>query len=347
MITEISDIQELVRANFTDWKQFGEVSTQISPDGELILFKYTPKAQIDDRWNVFETLSRGLILHRPSGEVVARPFDKFHNWMQGGRFTRAPMRYVWEKVDGSLGISYFHNGKYTIATSGSFVSEQAQWATTHLKEWQIDLGIVGPNKTCLFEIVYPENRVVVDYNGKEELVLLAVRDIETGLYYNYANLREVGDTLGLRIPQVYRFNNLTEIIENCGALPATSEGYVVEFADNQRFKFKGDRYLELHRLISNLTYRNVLRAYKADKLDEYRATLPDEFVKEFDDYVTRINTEIARVIAEVKSAYGNREGSSRKEFAKWVFTNYKDISHYLFALYDGTFSIDMILDSLK
>ena len=37
-----------------------------------------------------------------------------------------------------------------------------------------------PGKTYLFEIIYPENRIVVDYGDYKGLVLIDVIDNETG-----------------------------------------------------------------------------------------------------------------------------------------------------------------------
>ena len=55
--------------------------------GELAIFNYTKAAQFAERWNFFERVSRGLILNAVTGEVVARSFDKFFNWGEGGRTT--------------------------------------------------------------------------------------------------------------------------------------------------------------------------------------------------------------------------------------------------------------------
>lgn len=77
-ITTLVDLQTLVTAGVTDWKPYGDVGTD--RDGDLLIFNYTPKAQYATRLNFFERVSRGLIVHRKTGEIVARPFDKFYNF---------------------------------------------------------------------------------------------------------------------------------------------------------------------------------------------------------------------------------------------------------------------------
>jgi RNA ligase len=85
----MNDLKALVLAGETNWKQYGEVASQ-EADG-LILFNYTPLAQINGTWNWFESVSRGLILNRATGEVVARPFDKFFNWGKPDASTTSPL----------------------------------------------------------------------------------------------------------------------------------------------------------------------------------------------------------------------------------------------------------------
>src|SRR5579885_3015802 len=103
-IGSLEQIQELVRQGFTDWKRFGDVN--VRADGDLLIFNYSQLAQYAARWNFFEQISRGLIIHARTGEVVARAFDKFFNWLEGGRSSQGHIVSVTEKVDGSLGILY-------------------------------------------------------------------------------------------------------------------------------------------------------------------------------------------------------------------------------------------------
>lgn len=70
-INSIADIQKLVLDGFQNWKLRGHVTTKIN--GDLILFNYLPQAQFENKWTFLETVSRGLILDRKTGEVVARP----------------------------------------------------------------------------------------------------------------------------------------------------------------------------------------------------------------------------------------------------------------------------------
>ena len=329
-IETIGDLQRLVAAGETDWKKYGEVGT--ATNGDLILFNYLPTAVYANRWNYFEQISRGLILNRKSGNVVARPFDKFWNWGEGGRMTSAGIRSVTQKVDGSLGILYRQDGQLKIATRGSFTSEQALWATEYLKRY--DLSSLDPDLTLLFEIVYPENRIVVDYGDTEALVFLAARNMITGKYerdYLYAY-----DWFYLfDHPDCFLEGDIDDIIARLPELDANEEGYVVEFLDGQRFKFKGARYLELHRLISNLSFKNTLAAVACGTVENIRSQVSDEFLGQFNQWVEEIKAKEAEIERSVTGAFAEAPKASRKDFALWVMANYKDLAQYLFAMLDG------------
>ena len=88
-INSIEDIQMLVTSGFREWERYGAVN--VSYHDGLVLFDYKAEAQYINRWNFFERVSRGLLIDEKTGEVVARPFDKFFNWGENGRTTSAPL----------------------------------------------------------------------------------------------------------------------------------------------------------------------------------------------------------------------------------------------------------------
>ncbi len=332
-ITSIEQIQQLAKEGFTEWKQLGDVS--VERDGDLLIFNYTAKAQYEGRWNFFERVSRGLIVNAVTGEIVARAFDKFFNWMQDGQKSNGHIVTITEKMDGSLGILYRVGGEYRISTRGNFHSEQAEWATKFLHEHYTLDGL--PNElTLLFEIIYPENRVIIDYQGRKDLVLLAARNRFTGAYLPFfPDVQLLADKYGFPLPKVYTFNNVTAIMERLGKMDRDEEGFVVEFSDGQRFKFKGDKYLELHKLVFSLSFKNTLQAVVTKQVDYIREQIPDEFLADFNGWVKEIEETRERIKREVAEAFAQAPKDTRKDFALWVMSNHKDLSSYLFAMLDG------------
>ena len=206
-ITSIADIQNRVRDKYTDWSNHGYVTVN-EHDG-LLIFNYNAMAQYEGAWNFFELVSRGLVIDAKTGEIIARGFDKFFNWFEGGRVATGNIVSITEKVDGSLGILYRHHSQYRITTRGSLTSSQGIWATQFLNA-NYDLSGLDEQYTLLFEIIYPDNRIVVDYGDREDLVLLAVRNRHTGDYLPFfPNVYELGNHYGFSLPNVYTFNDVT------------------------------------------------------------------------------------------------------------------------------------------
>jgi len=332
-ITSVADIQRLVTEGFADWKQLGDVS--VERDGDLLIFNYTARAQYEGRWNFFERVSRGLIINTVTGEIAARAFDKFYNWMQDGKKSDGHVVSITEKCDGSLGILYRVNNEYRISTRGSFHSDQAEWATKFLYEhYQLD---DLPNElTLLFEIIYPENRVIVDYGGRADLVLIAARNRFTGDYLPFfPDLKLIADQYHFPLPKVFSFDSIADVIAQTGKLNADEEGFVVEFSDGQRFKFKGDKYLELHRLVFGLSFKNTLQAVMTNQVEAIRSQIPDEFLNQFNAWVKEIEGTRARVQSEAAEVFAQAPKDTRKDFALWVMADHKELSSYLFAMFDG------------
>jgi RNA ligase len=330
-ITSLEQIQQLAMQGFEDWKRYGDVKA--TRKGDLLLFSYTTEAQYANRWNFFERVSRGLIIHRRSGEIVARPFDKFFHWLSGPKAS-GHITVVLEKVDGSLGILYREKDEYFITTKGDFFSSQGEWATQFLRA-HFDLSDLPNELTLLFEIIYPENRVIVDYGDREDLILLAARNRFSGAYLPFfPDLVELAAHYGFSLPKVYPFNNIDEIMQQTGKVGAEIEGWVIEFSDGQRFKIKGDRYVELHRLREHLTFKNVLAAVAAKSINFLLETAPDEFLVEVMEWVNEIQTTVQNLKERVEAAFVAAPKATRKDFALWVQANHRDISVYLFAMYD-------------
>src|SRR4051812_47399400 len=113
-----------------------------------------------------------------------RPFGKFFNWGEREVIIPDESFVAYEKLDGSLGISYVDaDGLPSIATRGSFTSYQAKRGTQILRSkyaHTLDTILALGKVTLCFEILLPEYRIVVDYAGREDLVLLAAFDTESG-----------------------------------------------------------------------------------------------------------------------------------------------------------------------
>jgi len=237
------------------------------------ILTYTEKAQFENEWNAVTRQCRGLIIDK-YWNVVARPFDKFMNYGQN-QADKLLMDYrveVTDKMDGSLGILFDAGLTWVAVTKGSFDSDQAIKMRDILSE-KYPTVLFNTEWTYLFEIVYPGNRIVLDYGDTEDLFLLGARHNETG-YVRPAE--DVSEWCGPKT-LTFSYKTLREALEAPDR--ANAEGFVVYFPDlDYRMKIKQDDYVALHRTVTNLTPRRIWENMKNGKtLEEIAELVPDEW----------------------------------------------------------------------
>lgn len=312
----------------------GYISKRPHPSCDYFIYNYTSKCQYENMWNESTMACRGLILDS-EGKVIARPFSKFFNYGEYGKDTTLGElpKYnsfdVYEKLDGSLGILYqMPNGELRIATRGSFASEQAIKATEILNSknpLMLDsLRFLSEIYTFLFEIIYPENRIVVDYGGREELVLLTVLNRKTGTEWNYTS--EFAKRWHLSIAKKYNFeSDITKLMEVMSANDnPNEEGYVILTDTGFRFKMKYKEYVRLHRIITGVNERAIWEYLKEGRsLDELLNNVPDEFNKWVKATVAKLQIEYEDIEGTCKDIMDGMEinrvdETNRKEVAEFI-----------------------------
>ena len=295
-------------------KEAGRVRTQTHPKfPELIVVNYAEVVQYSRDWDDVTLASRGLILDTQRDKVVARPWNKFFNHSEN--VTKIDMTDavdVLDKLDGSLGILYKDpEGVWSIATRGSFTSDQADHAMGVFYEKYCDVVPHIPDGvTYLFEIIYPENRIVVDYSDMDDLVFLGSVDIDTGVYSSVVPTWWTG-------PVAMRFDYATF----ADALNAPDrkgmEGYIVR-SGNNIVKFKQQDYIELHRIVSGLSPKSVWnRLRDGETIEGICVGVPDEFHKFVEDVGQPLVVAFHTIQSEIMSEFGKiPKDIPRKEFAQ-------------------------------
>jgi len=288
----------------------------------LYLYKYTPKCVGEKNWNEFTRKARGIIFDKKTGELVARPFEKFFNLNEMPESSEGHLPredYIsYDKLDGSLGISYWNNGKFDIATQGSFTSEQAIEAVKIMKErgyYQKFMSNTYPwsrKLTFLFEIVYPENKVVCDYLGARDVFLIGAIDRETGKDYDIYG-EELSNLVSyLGVPRSIRYpgSKLEELIQARKPISKDKEGWVIKYKSGLRVKLKGEEYLKIHRMIDKVNpihfWENMEKGYiSKDFLDK----IPEEFRTESIQIINNLHKNYDKVktymLSEIDSMLRN------------------------------------------
>lgn len=266
----------------------GLITVQVHPVEPLFIYNYAAKAQYERVWDEVTTVCRGLILDE-AGEVIARPFPKFFNLEEHSRsdivFTK-PFK-VQEKADGSLGIFYKcpSNEKWAVATRGSFTSVQALKATDMYVEKYAHGWQPAPGFTTLVEIIYPANRIVVDYGDREELRLITTINNVTG--------RDVPEPFwaGPRVESYKTFDPVIggtvkprDMLEHLGFTDdGNTEGIVMIFdwpkeGPQTRIKVKLEEYKRLHYILTGVSTKTIWSALKEGRsMEDVLERIPDEF----------------------------------------------------------------------
>jgi hypothetical protein len=284
------------------------ISVQKHPETELYIYNYTPITQFTRNWNEVTLACRGLILDGKN-KVIARPFPKFFNLEEHaeGEIPNEPFE-VYNKLDGSLGILYWLAGKPRITTRGSFSSEQALAGTKILyQKYQFLFSQLNPEYTYLFEIIYPENRIVVDYGDRKDLILLAIRETKSGKDLPLVDLG---------FPLVEKYDGITEISKIKQLEQNNQEGFVLKFASGFRVKVKFAEYVRLHRLITQISNKTIWELLANNRSIE---TILDNVPDEWYDWVRKVDREL-------KEQYRSIEEECQKVFQ--TFPLRKDAAAY-------------------
>jgi RNA ligase len=336
------------------------------PSLPLSIYNYSRKTQYDGKWDDVTLQCRGVITDNATGKVLVRPFKKFFNYEElvGNKWKESqlpPMSdyvYIQEKLDGSLGILFNYEGEWIMATRGSFVSEQAIKGLEILKsKYNLDSWL--KHYGYLVEIIYPENRIVVDYGKKERVVFLSVvmnESYEWGPFddseQHWTISRSIFKMNGVKKEDVVRteqhfnfsddlYKSLKEKNEN------NKEGFVIRFhPGNFRIKIKFEEYVRLHKIITQVSTYDIWEHLKNGKdISELLEKVPDEFDKWVKHTVKTL--EYHKFALEERCGkshdyfrYGKfndvEPEPTKKEFAEHVekYTNPK-LHGLMFAIWDG------------
>lgn len=274
----------------------GHVRVRTHPTLPLKIYTYTEACTYGAHWTPTTRVCRGLILHAPTGCVIAWPFPKFFNYSEhvngkpyAGLLHRTMPFQVFDKIDGSLGIVFHYNGQWHVATKGSFVSDQAIWGQAWLARRDTDELL--PGTTYLAEITYPENRIVCRYQGPGTMTLLGAYNA-AGEELTLDLVRQEWEAMGGPVVGAYSASSVEAIVaaaqENKhfrgnGAIPLTgaeAEGWVIRYQNGTRVKVKLEDYVRLHGTLTRTNAHTVWEALScgsnpADVLE----SVPDEFAE--------------------------------------------------------------------
>jgi RNA ligase len=347
-------VMEISLEILNKYHEEGLLYKQVHPTLPLTIWNYAEKVQYEGLWDEVTTSCRGLITDNV-GKIVVQPFKKFFNYEElvgkGVIPEKGDYVYVQEKMDGSLGILFNYDGEWIMATRGSFTSEQAVMGLEIVKE-KYFLDSWMQEYAYLLEIIYPENRIVVNYGVEKVTFLSAVLNgtykwnstDDTELHWSTSLMifksNGIHESDVVKTEQHFKFSD--ELYKSLKEKNETNkEGFVLRFQPgNFRMKIKFEEYVRLHKIMTNLSTTAVWEVLSNGvNMDELLKDVPDEFydkIKEYED-------ELKFMFNSLSNDYGihfrdiqnmmDKVGGDRKNFAN-VAKQYKYPS-LLFGMLDG------------
>ena len=346
-----SFICKLINDNPDSWETICEsknIRVKKDATNPYVIFNYEINADFTDP--VVQE-ARGIIIDIEKLEVIAWPFRKFGNFSESYADTIDwNTAEVQEKVDGSL-IKFFYdqrNHKWAWATNSCIYASDANSASgrTFMKmieqtkeySYMMKRSQRGENAeqfTYLFELVGPDNQVVIRYD-KPMLYHIGTRNNVTG--------QEVKINIGVTKPRVYSLHSLTDCKRAVCELNKNdfpdAEGFVVCDADWHRVKVKCPEYLLWHHAVNNgaMNKEVAYDLYTSDdfSFETFTSNVSEYVAKQMKFYVSEFERVTKGIIKTVEFVdVMNMEGHTRKEIAQALLNSeFKEFSTYGFKFLD-------------
>jgi len=280
------------------------------PEYDIWILNYSPKAQSKKFWDEYTMSCRGLVVDI-DGNIISRCMKKFKNYEEHdpSEIDMLQSFEIFEKMDGSMISVFWYDARneWIVASRGSFISEQSVEARKILSNKSVYLE---KNNTYIFEVIYPENQIVVHYNGIRSLVLLTVIETKSGIEAPYDNvLNNYVDYF--TIVKKYDIKNINNLNDLKILEEENHEGFVVKFADGFRVKVKFNEYIRLHGILTNVSnvvvWEHLMNNYNFDLLLD---RVPDEFY----DW-------LRRTVGSLQLQYNDIERLALKDFIRIYHIN--------------------------
>lgn len=328
----------------------------IKEDEHFALLKYN---QVESDFNEpIVKECRGLIIDLQTIEPVALSFKKFHNVQEplADRIYWKECR-VQEKVDGSKILVWYDKYQlgWRISTSGMLNAKDAlvnDFGVTYEDLFDKALSTLGltregftnlldGNFCYTFELVSPESRVVVPYK-ETKIYFIGLRYTPTFIECNPDSAEHICKVIPR--PKEYKLDNLNACLHATEKMGFDEEGFVVVDKYWNRVKIKSPAYVAAHHLRDNgaVNRDKILTILEQGEKEEFLGYFP-EYKEYFDDIETKRNKFMDKLLKAVEdldskmfiyNGSGDTETWERKDFAKYIMSNYKDLSAFLFKFMD-------------
>ena len=331
---------------------------KISEDGPYVMFKYN---QLSSDFNIpMVREARGIIFNRNDfSHPVCWPFNKFGNYGE----SYAPeidwsTAFVSEKIDGSL-IKVWWDGSWKISTNGTIDAFKAELGDIRMPNFgeyfkfaleryysarvyrtAFDDFTIGldEDKTYMFELVGPYNRVVIPYD-EPAIYFLGARNKYTGEEFNCSSATAGALGMGwFKLPAQYSLSSLSDCLKAAELKSWDDEGFVVCDAQFNRVKIKSPAYVMAHYARNNnvINRKHLLQVILSGETEEFLCYAED--YREELEKLQGLMKAFCKVGDQIAKSCQRLYDVSRGTYANWVKTLPKIYQDLAFRNYNNIMS---------
>ena len=314
-------LSNLVNNNYAWLKDKG---ISVGDKGNYWILMYDPQSDP----NVYNKITRGLVVAKPTKDTESNnlhsliksfPFTRFFNQGEGHAdavdLNDAEMN---EKLDGTFVCVFFPAGNandphwHTKRMLSSNAEDMSLKITSfhgktfvffevikqYLKE--LNFSDVDLTTTYIFEFIHEASHVVTKYQDHQYgLYLIGARHLGSFQELSENELDKIANKIGSKRARRWNFKadhqEIIKMLDEIEKEIPDFEGAI--FRDNKtgnRIKLKRKDYLLKHRMIDQLSYKNIIPLYMSGETDEILAYFPhaikiiESFEKSYNNYVEKV-----------------------------------------------------------
>jgi len=346
------EAQKYLRSGKTPEELKEELGIKFGLYEDMIILNYSQINSVKSNTIVQEC--RSLILEQDTWDLVSMAFRRFFNKGEMLEITDSfnfNGAVAQEKIDGSI-ISLFHRHDRWYMSTRSSIEGRGQVMFNDITFKSLFERTLRDTKyydrfnkeyIYIFELVSLDNKVVRVYE-EDTLYLLGMRDASS---FEESEYREIQSEYGrlniptVKLPKLYNFDNIEELLQMHKDMEATEEGFVVvnynkrEQGNFARLKVKNPAHVAIAHMKDHggASMRCILQLIILGEEQEFLSYFP-EFMplfnplkKVYDEYLLRINNDTLYIQEDLNNKLG------RKEYAMIVKS--MTCPALMFEMYDG------------
>jgi len=360
---EISCLERwIIDLSISEYKHIIE-PLQINQSGTMLLIRYGRYSDVfggeneitnDNFWQLYDGFykeCRSVVIDIENNNIILSPFRKFQNLDETEenklekiveKIKNAKSIEITDKLDGSMQSARFYNdqiimsGSQAIDLNNSWRLQDGYDILINQSNY-VKMLKENPEYTFIFEYITLKDAHVVNYKKDDEgLYLLGLRNVYTGEQLLYKQVKKYADKYQVRMTKIFD-KTFDDVMKDTKEYKSHEmEGYVLNI-DSHFIKVKCDDYVQIHKVLSNISSINLIIKHIADNtFDDLICKVPESYKWRVMKVANLVFDYIKNTKIIVNKYYDKSPRNSRKEFMVWVDSNVpKEFRGYVQYMYLG------------